>query len=158
MISPVPSGGAVQLSVTEDLRSLLVWVTADYIKNWDHVVKFYVAYRVDQLHTSAGVHELSAWSFPLSVNTPTGEPSATVLACTRNPRNPSLPDPTSRVTVQHNHMNILNVLHVLLHNAHTIDNIVNMFQNKSETNCLLIFLNQINGQVHFVLLVVQEAC
>ena len=72
-----------------------------------------------QVHTSAGVQELSAWSFSLSVNTPTGEPSATVLACTRNPRNSSFPDP-DRVTVQHNYMNILNVLHVLLQNTHTI--------------------------------------
>ena len=46
---------------------------------------------------TSGVQELSFWSSPLSVNTPTGEPSATVLACTRNPRNSSPPDP-HRVT------------------------------------------------------------
>ena len=40
---------------------------------------------------------LSFWSFPLSMNEPTGEPSATDLACTRNPRNLSPPDP-DRVT------------------------------------------------------------
>ena len=59
--------------------------------NWSHMS--------NSLYTSSGVQELSFWSSPLSVNTPTGEPSATVLTCTRNPRNSSPPDP-DRVTAQ----------------------------------------------------------
>ena len=47
--------------------------------------------------TSAGVQELSVRLSPLSVKARTGEPSATVLACTINPLNCSPPDP-DRVT------------------------------------------------------------